>query len=143
MKSKEFYEVLGYLASPKRNCKLDAEMHPKSQARFEQKYKRESGIAPTPDNRNYYILHVGADKWGVELRIYFDGKRSNVPKLIIGMIRSSSPREPREFRINDNTLLWKLIKHGFVLADGQVVARIRSRIPLKYRMQFEKGLLIP
>ena len=88
---------------------------------------------------NYYILHEGADKWGVELRIYFDSNEASIPQIIRNMVRSSRPGEPRNSRINDNKLIWKFIEHGFLLNDSQDVARIRSRIPTQFLVDFERG----
>ncbi len=139
MNQNDFFEVLGYLSSPRRNCKLDAEMHSREQARFQSEYLRLTEIVPIVDDHNYYILHEGADKRGVELRIYFDADVINIPQIIRSMVRSSRPGEPRNSRINDNELIWKFIEHGFLLNDFQDVDRIRSRIPAQFLSDFERG----
>jgi len=139
MNQNEFFEALGYLSSPQRNCKLDAEMHLGSQTRFESEYSHLTGIIPVADYHNYYILHEGADKWGVELRIYFDSNEASIPQIIRNMVRSSRPGEPRNSRINDNKLIWKFIEHGFLLNDLQDIARIRSKIPAQFLANFERG----
>ena len=139
MNRSEFFEILGYLSSPHRRCKLDAEMHSRTQRKFESKYSRLTGITPTVDDHNYYILHQGADKWGVELRVYFDSDQSSVPQIIRNMIRSSRPGEPRNSRINDNKLIWRLIEYGFLLNDIQNINRIRSYVPIQYITDFERG----
>lgn len=139
MNDHEFFEVLGYLANSNRQCKLDAEMPLKSQAEFETRYISLTEITPYPDDRNYYILHEEADKWGIELRIYFKADINNVPQIIRDMVRSSRPGEPRNCRINDNELIWQLIAHGFLLGDSQDIERIRSRVPPEFMADFERG----
>ena len=139
MSQNEFFETLGYLSSPQRSCKLDAEMHSKAQREFESMYSRLTGVTPIVDNHNYYILHEGADKWGVELRIYFDAEERNIPSIIRNMVRSSRPGEPRTSRINDNSLIWKLIEYGFLLNDNQDVDRVRGRVPIEFVPDFERG----
>ena len=136
---------MGYLARLKRVCKLDAELHSKSQRGFENRYSLITGAVPSASvyNINYYILHRGADKWGVELRIYFNASASNIPCSIQNMIRASRPGQARNSRINNNRLIWCLIKHGFRLGDRQTVSLIRQFVPPQYSPDFQRGYNIP
>jgi len=140
----EFFEAVGYLSNPIRSCKLDAEVAPKqvSQRNFERRYLRLSGITPVVDGRNYYRLHENADKWGVELRIYFNGDRGVAPPSIRDLIVRPRPRGNHDYRINGNGLIWNLIEYGFTLGDSQNLNRIRNRIPAQHRDAFERGLVI-
>lgn len=139
MTPNEFFEVLGYLTHPKRECKLDAEMHSGAQNGFERRYLLLSGITPRVNNHNYYILHQGADKWGVELRVYFYNTSGTVPQAIQTMIRSSRPGDLRDTRINNNDLIWDFIEYGFLLDDTQNEPRVRQRVPAQYLSDFNRG----
>lgn len=139
MNANEFFEILGYLANPERQCKLDAEMHAKSRHRFESRYISLSGETPQPDDQNYYILHDDADKWGVELRIYFNADKSCLPQAIQSMVVSPRPGGRYNTRINNNELIWDLIEHGFLLGDGQDIERIKNYVPAEYLADFEHG----
>ncbi len=134
-----FFVSVGYLASNKRQTKLDAELHKKAQSSFESKYRDITGISPRPDDINYYLLHRYADKWGVELRIYFISN-DNIPLYL--KKRVVDPRLGGKYnsRINDNDFIWKLIESGFRLSDEQDTDLIASCIPEDYEEDFQKGL---
>jgi len=142
MNTSEFFEILGFLANPARHCKLDAEMHSRSRQGFESRYITLSGETPQSDDRNYYILHDDADKWGVELRIYFDGNKPSLPQPIQPMAVSSRPGGVHGLRINNNDLIWDLIEYGFLLGDTQDDGRIRSGVPAEYMDDFDRGFSI-
>ncbi len=139
MNDSEFLEILGYLSSPKRNTKLDVETHPREQDAFERKYMELAGINPVSDDRNYYVLNQNADKWGKEMRIYFNGIRNNLPRKLRDLVVSSRPNSGYEFRVNNNDFVWRLIEHGFLLGDGQDEMRVRKGVPMKYLADFNNG----
>ena len=143
MNDYEFFEVLGYLTNPNRQCKLDAEMPVNAQNGFESRYVRLTGITPQPDDHNYYILHEGADKWGVELRIYFNADFNNIPSTIQNMVVTPRPGTIYTRRINDNNLIWRLIEYGLLLSDTQDENRIRNRVPNQFLADFNRGYQIP
>ena len=142
MNNSDFFEALGYLSNPSRQCKLDAEMPANSRSQFESLYYNLTGIRPQSNNLNYYILHQGADKWGVELRIYFTSS-VNVPELITNMIVTPRPSTIYNARINNNEFIWRLIEYGFLLGETQNVERIRNRIPFEHLGDFENGFELP
>ncbi len=143
MNDNEFFEILGYLTNSNRQCKLDAEMPANAQNGFESHYNRLTGIIPQPDNQNYYILHQGADKWGVELRIYFIANFDNIPLVIQNMAVTPRPSTIYNRRINDNDLIWRFIEYGFLLGDTQNESRIRNRVPNQFLADFNRGYQIP
>jgi len=142
MDDHEFFEVLGYLTNPNKQCKLDAEMHPNARDGFESRYTRLTGIVPQPDNRNYYIWSEDANKWGVELRVYFCANSNNIPLAIRGMVVTSRPGTIYNQRINNNDLIWRFIDYGFLLGDTQVEDRIRNRVPDQFLDDFNSGYQI-
>lgn len=135
-----FFESLGYLASDNRFTKLDVELPQNKQTEFETKYKNLTGLIPKPDSVNYYVLHSGADKWGIELRIYFISN-GNLPSHLRDRVVKSRPGGIHNSRINDNEFIWELIKYGFRLSDIQNSGLIESKVPVTYKDDFKKGLL--
>jgi len=137
----DFFESLGYLASENRFTKLDVELPQNNQTKFETKYNRLTGINPKPDDVNYYVLHPNADKWGIELRIYFISN-GNLPSHINHLVVKPRPDEIYNCRINNNKLIWELIQYGFRLSDVQNNDLIKSKVPITYIDDFKKGLLL-
>lgn len=137
----DFYESLGYLSNPIRQTKLDAEVPVKDVSNFELKYRKLTAATPKPDNQNYYILHKDADKWGVELRIYFIAS-DIIPHTLKKMTVQPRPGTRYTHRINDNRVIWKLIQAGFLLGDVQNENRIRNLVPNKYLNSYNKGFRI-
>jgi len=136
-----FFLSVGYLASDKRQTKLDAELPENAQFRFETEYQNMTGMIPKPDNINYFILHRNADKWGIELRIYFISNE-DLPSYLKNRVVKSRPGDVYKSRINENDFIWKLIRYGFRLSDVQDVQLIKSKIPKTYENDFIKGLSI-
>jgi len=138
MTDSEFFEILGYLTSPERNTKLDAETHPRSQNSFEERYVQLTGIQPTEDNHNYYVWDQNTNKWGIELRIYFNGS-DHIPALLTEMTVSARPGFGYNMRVNNNDFIWRLIEYGFSLRDDQNSNRVRQLVHSDYINAFENG----
>ncbi|MFA5423323.1 MAG: hypothetical protein WC374_05645 [Phycisphaerae bacterium] len=138
MTDTEFFEILGYLSSPARNTKLDVETHPRRRASFETEFEQLTGIRPEVDNHNYYVWDEEANKWGTELRIYFNNSE-NASAALRNMIVSPRPNFGYNARINNNSFVWRLIEYGFLLRDGQDSNRVRQLVPTEYTNVFERG----
>lgn len=138
----DFFVVLGYLASPDRECKLDVELPSTKEKSFKDRYAELSGVTPSVDHHNFYLWPEGSNKWGVELRIYFKADNmDNIPTAIRSMVVSARfPNPAHNCRINRNKFIWELIKHGFLLGDTQNLERIQERVPQEYMPHFERGL---
>ena len=144
MNDNEFYEILGYLSSPIRRTRLDAEVPPGKENNFEEKYEVITGTRPIPNKSNYYILHEGVNKWGVELRIYFIiTDNDSVPNTIKELKVSPPPGSGYNSRINKNSFIWPLIENGFRLGDNQNVEQIRNYVPVEYINSFDNSLNLP
>ncbi len=141
MNENELFESMGYLANPVRQTRLDAEMLEKDRARFEDQYYQLTGIRLTPNENSCYRLHDNADKWGIELRIYFV-TADNVPESLREMIVSSISGSKYNARINRNEFFWNLVNFGFLLGDMQDETRIRERVPKKFIADFNRGYKI-
>lgn len=120
--------------------KLDVELPYNSQIEFERKYLSLTEIVPKPDNVNYYVLHGDANKWGIELRIYFVSNE-NLPSSLKKRRVNARPGGPYNSRINDNEFVWELIKYGLRLSNVQNAGFIESKVPKTYKGDFQKGFL--
>jgi len=142
MTDNEFFEILGYLASPLRNTKLDIETHPRRRRTLESQYELLTGDQLQEDNVNYYIWDHTTNKWGAELRIYFNGNLTTMPTILSDFRRTSRPGNGYDNRINRNDLIWELITCGFRVGNGQNDSLIRSDVPEEYMEVFENGFNI-
>ena len=143
MTQNEFFDCLGYLASPQRRTRIDIELPERKRQDFEQKYKQLTGNIPHPDNKSYYVWPDTANKWGIEMRLYFI-ENNNIPDPLRAL-RVSSTYYKEEYlqynaRINNNDFIWGLIKYGFRLGYPQDLNSIRSKVPSKYITDFNRGL---
>lgn len=143
MTQNEFFEILGYLASSARTTKLDVETHPRRQQSFETEYRQWTGITPVPDAHNYYVWSPDVNKWGKEMRIYFNGNNNNIPRELFNLSVSPRPGFGYDFRVNNNDFVWDLIEYGFLLGDTQNEPRIRQRVPPEYLLDFNRGYHTP
>lgn len=149
MTPQEFYEMVGYLASPDRETNLEAEMHPNVQPRFIQNYAAWSHNYPLPaitTARPYYVWAPNKNKYGLELRAYFISNEK-MPAVLDPML------EPRKFQNRPGYANWKrrisrqkhiipLIQTGFVLGVPQDPVRIKGFVPIQYHNDFDRGFLL-
>ncbi len=142
MTGNEFFEILGYLASPLRNTKLDIETHPRRRLTLEPQYELLTGDQLQEDNVNYYVWDEDANKWGAELRIYYNGNLTIMPTILSDLRRTARPGDGYENRINSKDLVWKLITYGFRVGNGQDESLVRSYVPEGYMEVFENGFNI-
>lgn len=142
MTENEFFEILGYLASPTRNVKLDIETHPRKRESIESKYLELTGEELQEDNVNYYVWEEDTNKWGGELRIYFNGDLEYMPIYLRNIRVTSRPGYGYENRINNKDLVWDLIEYGFRIGNGQNHGPIRSHVPEGFMSDFEDGFNI-
>lgn len=146
MTPQEFYEIIGYLASPVRETNIEAEMHPRVQQRFIADYAAWTNnypLPPTTTVRPYYVWAPDKNKYGLELRAYFISN-GNMPHLLDPML------EPRKFQNRPGYQNWKrrisrqkwiipLLKQGLVLGPVQSASRIRSCVPPQFVSDFDRG----
>lgn len=121
---------------------LQAEMPRKAVEPFVEKYRDFTGRTARPGDTSFYILNdPWVDKWGPELRIYFEATPNQLSELYFGeYIRARDGHYPGQYRINNNVLFYKLLELGFVLGPLQAIDRIRKRIPAPLREMFDLGV---
>jgi hypothetical protein len=147
MTQQEFYEMIGYLASPTRQTNIEVEMPERRQPKFISEYALWTTGYPLPTDDStapYYVWPGDADKYGLEIRAYFISNE-NMPNLLDAMLeprkRQNRPGyENWERRISRKEHIVPLLKHGFILGINQQVARIISFIPAQFMGDFNRGL---
>lgn len=104
----------------KHHLLLEAEVAPKAQAGFEKRYKAATKLTISPGTPKHYQSQP--NKWGSELRVYF-----NDPGMAVALAASGEHVEyPRNgyqaglyrYRVNSNKLWWKLVE-GYGLRLGR------------------------
>jgi len=145
MNPQGLFECLGYLAAPQRRTRIDIELPERKRQEFEQKYEQLTGNIPHRDNQFYYVWPDTANKWGIEMRLYFI-ENNNLPDPL-RRLRVSSTYYREEYRhynarINKNDFIWQLIEHGFRIGDSQDLGLIRNNVPQEqeYEEYFNRGL---
>ena len=90
---------------------LEAEVPPSGREGFEQKYKQATGQSVSPGNPDSYQLQH--DKWGPELRVYFNDPAMVALLESIGIYvehRDTGYKASQyQYRFNNNSLWWKLV----------------------------------
>jgi hypothetical protein len=91
---------------------LEAEVAESAQRRFERRYDAATGIAVTPGNPVHY--QGQPNKWGAELRVYFNDPGMAVSLTAKGLHvefrRAGYMSGEYSYRVNDNTFWWKLVE---------------------------------
>lgn len=93
---------------------LEAEVPPTAQTRFENRYRKATGLSVSPGNPVNY--QDQPNKWGLELRVYFNDNSFAALVESLG-VHVEFPRKGYmaggyRFRFNDNSLWWKLVEVG-------------------------------
>jgi hypothetical protein len=90
---------------------LEAEVAPKQQQRFAKRYKTTTGQKVSPGNPQYYQHQP--NKWGSELRLYFNDATMAASLQALGIHVEYRQRGYKagqyRYRFNDNKLWWKLV----------------------------------
>lgn len=97
---------------------LEAEVPPNAQRKFEKRYQAATALAVTPGSPQHY--QAQPNKWGAELRVYFNDPGMAVSLAAHG-VHVEYPRRGYQagkyrYRFNDNRLWWTLVEeHGLRL----------------------------
>lgn len=149
MTQQEFYINVGYLANPVRRTNIEVEMPTQRQASFINQYANLTNNFPLPVDSTtapYYVWAPGANKYGLQIRGYFNSN-ANIPQTLIDTL------EPRGFqnrpgydawdrRISKIMNLFPLLEAGFVLGPVQDVNRISGLVPANHMNDFNTGFAL-
>jgi hypothetical protein len=127
MTQTEFDESVIYLSDPNRQTLIEVELPFGSRERFENTYANLTNNYPLPTNMAqapYYVWDEGANKWGVELRLYFISDE-NLPAALASLCVNNNRHGYEQFdrRINNNDFIYDLFSRGYIL-DTQIPGRI-------------------
>jgi len=119
MTTEEFNNICAYLNHNNRRVLIEVELRNNLRSEFEAKYNLLTNGHSLPNNTNeapYYVWPDGANKWGVELRLYFISD-ANIPNQLENLcVNNNRPGyEEYDKRINNNDLIYSLFERGFVL----------------------------
>ena len=93
---------------------LEAEVAAGSQTRFEKRYLAATGIHVSPGAPAHYQNQP--NKWGAELRVYFNNPAMAASLSAMGIAVESSRSGYRSgqyrFRVNNSKFWWKLIENS-------------------------------
>jgi hypothetical protein len=98
---------------------FEAEVAPKVQQRFQQRYRAATGLNVTPQNPPQYQSQP--NKRAAECRIYFNSHVVAVTAKSLGFnVKTGHPYKDRyRYRINNNDLWWELVEnYGFRLGTN-------------------------
>jgi len=112
MYNKDFYN---FLANSKQRVFIDAEGREDKMIAFIQQYNSKYNASVSVGD--YGICLLGdVDKWGIELRIYFNDI-SNIPSYWNGRKYNNRNYKSNEFtyRLDDNQLVYYLFDNGYRL----------------------------
>ena len=91
---------------------LEAEVALSGQSRFEKRYKAATGVAVSPGSPPHYQNQP--NKWGAELRVYFNDHGMAVSLRASGVYvesgRTGYKAGEYRYRFSDNRLWWKLVE---------------------------------
>jgi len=120
MTAQELQQTVNYFNSIRNSNRIwiEAEMPDGSRNSFSTKYQNLTGVpVPTDSSKHpYYVWAEGANKWGVELRVYFSSDDS-LPDCLRNIVTSNGRGgyEQYDMRVNKNEIIWELFSNGFVL----------------------------
>lgn len=138
LNERDLQELANYLANPKVNTVIHAEMRPDRCTEFEGMYSAATNGYPLPARGQspYILLKKNANKQGIQLRIYLD-KLQSVPISVAGMCTDERPQAsgiPRA-RINGYNIVEQILECGFVLGENNPPS-IQTRIQSTMRNKF-------
>lgn len=91
---------------------LEAEVQPHGQSRFEKRYFDATGVAVSPGSPVHYQNQN--NKWGMELRVYFNEKAIAASLSAMGLNVEKSRDGYRSgeyiYRVNNNKFWWNLVE---------------------------------
>lgn len=114
-------EIRQYLANPNRNLLIEAEMSNSRRDSFVNQYQILTGNYPLPQNETevpFLVLNPDSNKWGLELRGYFNSD-NNIPEELQNIcIENNRPGyEQFDTRLNNNEVILYLFENGFILGN--------------------------
>lgn len=140
----EFILILGYLANPNRGTTIEVEIKEEKLADYIESYEVLTGSAfPTSRvGHPVQVIPAGGNKWGREMRLYFNANNiDNIPDHISDIMTSNQRPgyESWNRRVNSNSLIDNLLATGFIIGSDQNEDRIRGFVSPNELDTFQQG----
>jgi hypothetical protein len=142
MTRQEFFQAAGYFANPIRNTRIEIEARAKTINNYNPTYVALTG-APIPiGSDSVYILPDNANKWGREMRLYFNESNQAGTPHLVSQLMTVGGRPGYAIwnqRLNSKDIIDELFEIGFTLSHPQDLARIQALIPAADQNDFNYG----
>ena len=144
MNDNAFWRWAGYLCNPLREAQIHVEAHPDKADLFRREYKDLTGeeLSLPGDKTPFYVWAPGANKWGIQRRVYFKGEENARPEIADGGFRVVAGRAVGQWRINSKVFIPRLLEAGFLLGSGDYQVRVQQRVPSEFKAAFDSGFNI-
>jgi len=128
--------VLGYLANPRTEMRIEIQVPPKGRSDFEHEYRRLTGYDPPPiRQQGYSVLARSSDKRAAQKRIIFT-PAGNPPPHLVREVQNDD--RPSPWRVSRNLLVDRMLACGFIMGHSSG-PRIRARIDPAQHAAFDRG----
>jgi len=123
MTQQEIQDIVNYFDSIRNSGRIwiEAEMPSSSKRNFDTRYQNLTGVSVpiTSSSYPYYVWAPGTNKWGVELRVYFQSD-DTIPNCLQNIVTDNgrSGYEDYDARVNNNDVIWELFASGFILGEN-------------------------
>ena len=104
-------QIAEFLEKTGQNVFIEAEGKPSVIEKFIRAYNDEYGHCIDEDEEGIIVLQDDANKWGLELRMYFNDK-SGIPSAV-NVTRTKGYRGEYSYRINDIQLIKEMFSLGY------------------------------
>ena len=135
----QWAEVLGYLANPKVEARLEIQVRPDGQEEFERNYRKTTWVEPPPPGKcGYSVLRPTSDKRGPQMRVYLI-RNGQPPGHLLPLIKNGHHMQGR---ISRNALVCAMLKRGFLMGSTnleRIKANIQSYEEAAFRRGFKAG----
>lgn len=131
MTRNEFYQIVGYLANPIRNTRIEIEAKQSTLTRYSAVYQVLSGLQLSLGSETIFILDEDADKWGREMRVYFTVNDANSIPSVLNALKTKGGRPGYDlwnFRLNNRDIVDDLFSVGFSLDYPQNHPNIQAQV---------------
>lgn len=106
-------ELADYIRQSGQRILIEAEAKRTPMQRFITRHNATHFQSVTVDTVGIIILHDGADKWGVELRVYFEHTNGMPAEFARKARVNNTYKDQYQYRINDHEVVEELFARGF------------------------------
>lgn len=97
--------------------RIEIEGKPGAIEQFIQRYNDRYNQSLTENSEGVVVLEEGANKWGIEYRLYFNDD-NGLPIGVTVTRNRSSYQGQYSLRINDNNVIEELFEYGFKVGEN-------------------------